>query len=82
MGALLAVPPLLKLVEPYIFPMPGQGPSEQEQRDGFCIIKARGTGVDGAKVRGEIMYPNEPGYKDTARMSRYLILYFIIIFIY
>jgi len=68
LAPLLACPPLLKAIEKYIFPLPGDGPSEKAMARGFLELKSVGIGAEGAKVNGSIIFPNDPGYKDTARM--------------
>lgn len=35
---------------------------------GFARIVGFGSGVEGAKVKAEIIFPMDPGYVDTARM--------------
>lgn len=75
MGALLFCPPLLKAIEKYVFPQPGEGPSEKAMDAGFLTLKSVGTGVDGAKVKGSITFVTCPGYRDTARMRNFLVFY-------
>mmetsp|Transcript_17921 Transcript_17921/g.2489 ORF Transcript_17921/g.2489 Transcript_17921/m.2489 type:complete len:84 (-) Transcript_17921:67-318(-) len=35
---------------------------------GYLKLSAYGTGADGAKVKGVFTLPDDPGYRDTARM--------------
>ncbi len=74
-GAVLGastVPPLRKVLERFVFPKPGEGPSETERATGFFEVRLLGKGrkEDGeafsmeAHVRGE----GDPGYGATSRM--------------
>lgn len=69
MGVLLTVPPLLNAISKFVFPQPGEGPTEEQMEKGFLTIRGYGVGDDGAVVSGLIHFPNDPGYKDTARMG-------------
>ncbi len=47
---------------------PGQGPNEKKLKYGYLLVSGVGEGVNGSKVETEFYFPNDPGYKDTARM--------------
>ncbi|GBG27226.1 Saccharopine dehydrogenase-like oxidoreductase [Hondaea fermentalgiana] len=51
-----------------LLPKPGQGPSVQEQEDGFLIVTGYGKGTKGTKAVGKMYFSKDPGYRDTARM--------------
>lgn len=51
-----------------IMPSPGQGPTDSQLDNGFLHITAIGQGESGARVSAEFYFPNDAGYRDTARM--------------
>lgn len=51
-----------------ILPKPGEGPDEKQLKYGYLLVSGVGYGANGSKVETEIYFPNDAGYKDTARM--------------
>eukprot|EP00928_Gymnodinium_smaydae_P000035 TRINITY_DN10017_c0_g3_i1.p1 TRINITY_DN10017_c0_g3~~TRINITY_DN10017_c0_g3_i1.p1 ORF type:complete len:421 (-),score=63.12 TRINITY_DN10017_c0_g3_i1:33-1295(-) len=70
---LLALPPTRWALRRWVLPEPGQGPSKQQQDEGFFRARSIGVGVgDSAPVvvaRIESGTGGDPGYKCTALMS-------------
>ena len=56
------------LLQNYVLPKPGQGPTEKQLDRGFLRITGVGTGTQGAKLESTIYFPTDAGYRDTARM--------------
>jgi len=68
-GILLFTPPLKSLAEFLkILPPPGQGPSQQQMKEGFLKVTGIGEGVKGNKASFVMAFYVDPGYLDTARM--------------
>ncbi|EAR11121.1 saccharopine dehydrogenase family protein [Reinekea blandensis] len=64
-GAALA--PTRWLLQKWL-PKPGQGPSEQEQKDGFYVIHHYGETASGRKIRVSVTGDEDPGYGSTSKM--------------
>jgi short subunit dehydrogenase-like uncharacterized protein len=64
----LVVPPIRWLLEKYVLPKPGEGPSEQQQRDGEFDLVFLGTTPRGDKIRCRVTGDRDPGYGSTAKM--------------
>lgn len=64
----LAFPPTRWLLENFVLPRPGEGPSEQQQRDGEYDLVFLGTTRNGDKIRCRVTGDRDPGYGSTARM--------------
>ncbi|WP_276257628.1 saccharopine dehydrogenase family protein [Haloglomus litoreum] len=70
-GAAMSVGPLRRGLSRYVFPDPGEGPSERQMEKGHFSIRVigRGTGADGEfTVEAEFGVDLDPGYGGTARM--------------
>ena len=67
LGTVLMCPPLSYLMQKYVLPKPGEGPSEAEMDKGFLRVTGYGTGSQGGKVQASLYFPTDPGYRDTAR---------------
>ncbi len=63
-----ALPPARWLLERFLLPAPGEGPSPQAQRSGFYDIRFIGTSVDGRTLRAKVTGDRDPGYGSTAKM--------------
>ena len=48
---------------------PGEGPSKEEMEAGFMLLTGYAEGSKGAKIKVTFTLPDDPGYRDTARMS-------------
>jgi short subunit dehydrogenase-like uncharacterized protein len=64
----LAFPPTRWLLENYVLPKPGEGPSEQQQHDGEYDLVFLGTTRRGDKIRCRVTGDRDPGYGSTAKM--------------
>ena len=65
---LVAVGPTRRLLERFVLPSPGEGPSEKAQTEGFFNIILRGTTAVGDVVRARVTGDRDPGYGSTAKM--------------
>jgi short subunit dehydrogenase-like uncharacterized protein len=67
----MSVPPVREGIERFVFPDPGEGPSEHQMENGHFTVRVlgRGTGTDGPfTVEAEFGTDLDPGYGATARM--------------
>jgi short subunit dehydrogenase-like uncharacterized protein len=65
MGAFIT--PLRKLMQKFLLPKPGEGPSEQEQLNGFFDIRILGKN-DQHSLLVKVTGDRDPGYGSTAKM--------------
>jgi short subunit dehydrogenase-like uncharacterized protein len=67
---LLAVifPPTRWLLQRFIVPRPGEGPSLREQERGSFDLRLSGTTADGERLRIKVTGDRDPGYGSTAKM--------------
>jgi short subunit dehydrogenase-like uncharacterized protein len=63
-----AIGPLRALLERYVLPAPGEGPSPAEQARGFFDLRFFGRTDDGRSVRVKVTGDRDPGYGSTAKM--------------
>lgn len=63
-----AIPPTRWLLENTVLPKPGEGPSEQEQLNGFFDYRIFGTTKDNQKITVKVTGDRDPGYGSTAKM--------------
>jgi len=71
MGALMfgiAVPPTRWVMEKFVLPKPGEGPSPEEQRNGNFDLVFMGTTPDGQTLKCRVTGDRDPGYGSTAKM--------------
>jgi short subunit dehydrogenase-like uncharacterized protein len=66
--ALASVGPLRRLLNTYVLPKPGEGPTPAEQEAGFFDIRMYGTTADGRSITTRITGDRDPGYGSTAKM--------------
>lgn len=66
-GAVLAFPPLLWFARLFL-PKPGEGPSPQEQLNGFFDIRFHGKTEKGDTIVVKVTGDRDPGYGSTAKM--------------
>jgi short subunit dehydrogenase-like uncharacterized protein len=64
----LVVPPMRWLLENYVLPKPGEGPSEQQQLKGEYDLVFLGTTPNGDRLRCRVTGDRDPGYGSTAKM--------------
>ncbi|MBW2523018.1 MAG: saccharopine dehydrogenase NADP-binding domain-containing protein [Deltaproteobacteria bacterium] len=71
-GAGVSVPPVRKLLQRFVLPKPGEGPSREQREQGYFRVRLVGKGRDrdGAErtLRGLVEGTNDPGYGETAKM--------------
>ena len=65
---LLSCPPLAYIMKAYVLPKPGEGPSAEEMSKSYLNITAIAKGSHNSTVSAMIYFPDDPGYKETARM--------------
>jgi short subunit dehydrogenase-like uncharacterized protein len=63
-----AIAPLRWLMQKFLLPKPGQGPTEQQQIDGYYTIQHYGKTATGEKLAIEVHGDQDPGYGSTAKM--------------
>ncbi|MES2297360.1 MAG: saccharopine dehydrogenase NADP-binding domain-containing protein [Pseudomonadota bacterium] len=66
--AAVAVPPLRRVIEKYVVPKPGEGPSPAAQARGFYDFRFIGTTEAGQTLRVKVTGDRDPGYGSTAKM--------------
>jgi short subunit dehydrogenase-like uncharacterized protein len=64
----LAVPPIRWLLENFVLPKPGEGPSEKAQLEGGFDIVFLGSTAQGETIRCRVTGDRDPGYGSTAKM--------------
>ncbi len=64
----LALAPLRWLLQSFVLPKPGEGPSEQQQLHGGYDLVFLGTTPEGDKARCRVTGDRDPGYGSTAKM--------------
>lgn len=65
--AAIALPPTRKLLE-RVVPQAGEGPTPQQQENGFYDIRLFGTTASGHKLTVKVTGDRDPGYGSTAKM--------------
>jgi short subunit dehydrogenase-like uncharacterized protein len=60
--------PSRRLLERFVLPKPGEGPSAEQQRKGFFDLRLVGHGPGGRTVRTRVTGDRDPGYGSTAKM--------------
>ncbi|MEX0767604.1 MAG: saccharopine dehydrogenase [Microthrixaceae bacterium] len=65
---LAAISPVRKLLNRFVLPKPGQGPSPDAQRTGFFELRFFGLTPTGRAIRTQVTGERDPGYGCTARM--------------
>ena len=71
MGAFMisaAVSPLRKAMESLFLPKPGEGPSPEEQENGFFNMHFFGETATGQQIKCKVTGDKDPGYGSTAKM--------------
>ncbi len=63
-----ALPPARWALEKWVLPKPGEGPSKEEQRNGFFDLRFIGKTTKGEKVAVKVTGDRDPGYGSTAKM--------------
>ena len=63
-----AIKPTRWLMENYLLPKPGQGPSPEDQANGFFDLRFFGETAGGEKIKTRVTGDRDPGYGSTAKM--------------
>src|ERR1700693_4166567 len=63
-----AIRPARALLERFVLPKPGEGPSPEAQRTGFFDLRFLGMTADGRQIRTKVTGDRDPGYGSTAKM--------------
>ena len=66
--AMVALKPTRAVLQRFVLPKPGEGPSPAEQKAGFFDLRFFGTTADGQKIRTKVTGDRDPGYGSTAKM--------------
>lgn len=66
--AAASVGPMRKLLNQYVLPKPGEGPSPEQQLAGFFDVRFFGTTRDGQTIVTKVTGDADPGYGSTAKM--------------
>jgi len=64
----MGLPPLRWLATRFFLPKPGEGPTPQEQLEGFFDIRFHGRTEAGDQIRVKLTGDRDPGYGSTAKM--------------
>ena len=60
--------PTRRLLERYLLPKPGEGPSREQRENGFFDLRQFGKLPDGKVIRTRITGDRDPGYGSTSKM--------------
>jgi short subunit dehydrogenase-like uncharacterized protein len=63
-----AIRPARAVLERFVLPKPGEGPSPEAQRTGFFDLRFLGTTADGRQIRTKVTGDRDPGYGSTGKM--------------
>ena len=66
--AVMAIAPLRWIATRFLLPKPGEGPSPQQQLDGFYDLRFLGTTAGGDQIQVKLTGDRDPGYGSTAKM--------------
>ncbi|MGA0071622.1 MAG: saccharopine dehydrogenase family protein [Steroidobacteraceae bacterium] len=67
-GLAAALPPTRWLLQRYVLPAPGEGPTPAQQESGFFDLRFHGQTRDGRALRIKVTGDRDPGYGSTAKM--------------
>ena len=65
---LAALSPTRTLLEKFVLPKPGEGPSPEAQENGYYDIRFYGTTAAGETITAKVTGDRDPGYGSTAKM--------------
>ena len=63
-----ALPPTRWALERFVLPAPGEGPSPEQQEQGFFDIRFKGLTDDGRSLAVKVTGDRDPGYGSTGKM--------------
>jgi short subunit dehydrogenase-like uncharacterized protein len=66
--AAVALPPVRSLLNRFVLPKPGDGPSESSQEKGYFDVRFFGKTPTGKRVTVKVTGDRDPGYGSTAKM--------------
>ncbi len=64
----ISIKPIRSFLGRFVLPKPGEGPSKEEQQNGFYDFRFVGTTVDGEVVMTKVYGDMDPGYGSTAKI--------------
>ncbi|MDX1694897.1 MAG: saccharopine dehydrogenase NADP-binding domain-containing protein [Ketobacteraceae bacterium] len=64
----VAIKPTRWLLEKFVLPAPGEGPTPEEQENGFFDLRLYGETEGGQIIRAKVTGDRDPGYGSTAKM--------------
>ncbi|MES1939919.1 saccharopine dehydrogenase [Salinisphaera sp. T5B8] len=64
----VAIKPTRALLQRFVLPEPGEGPSAEAQAKGFYDIRLFGTTAAGEKLKAKVVGDRDPGYGSTSKM--------------
>ncbi len=67
-GLAAAFPPTRALLNRFVLPKPGEGPTAEQRERGSYELLFLGTAADGAKFKARVTGDRDPGYGSTAKM--------------
>ncbi len=65
---LVALAPSRTLLQKFVLPKPGEGPSPEQQEAGFFDLRFFGSTADGRTIQTKVTGDRDPGYGSTAKM--------------
>lgn len=63
-----ALKPTRWVLEKYVLPKPGEGPTPKEQIEGYYDIRFIGKTASGKEIRSKVVGQGDPGYGSTSKM--------------
>lgn len=63
-----ALPPTRWLLQKFVVPQPGEGPSPAEQENGFYDMRLFGRTADGRTLKAKVTGDRDPGYGSTGKI--------------
>ncbi|HXP67282.1 MAG TPA: hypothetical protein VN815_17525, partial [Steroidobacteraceae bacterium] len=63
-----AIAPTRAILQRFILPKPGEGPTPEAQRNGSFDLRFLGITADGQRLRAKVSGDRDPGYGSTAKM--------------
>ncbi|HQV21736.1 MAG TPA: saccharopine dehydrogenase NADP-binding domain-containing protein [Agitococcus sp.] len=64
----VALPPTRHLLEKFVLPKAGEGPTPQQQERGFYDIRLLGSTANGQRLQAKVTGDRDPGYGSTAKI--------------
>jgi len=64
----VAIKPLRRLLQKFVLPKPGEGPTPAEQLAGFFDMRFIGKHANGETIKVKVTGDRDPGYGSTAKM--------------